>query len=566
MTSLPSPPLTLDEIEEELQDCETSNERLEYLIELGATLPSLPAEVCTEANRVLGCQSMVWLVSQTLQGKIYIEATSDAPMVRGLIVILLAAYSGKSPQAILDFDIEEFFERIHLRSFITPMRSNGLHSMVVRVQSIANEEKLAGGGASENASRLPSVSSPKPYRNLRTIRDDFPILNRIHTCGKKLVYLDNAASSQRPELVVESMSKVYREHYSNVHRAGHELASETTIAMERSRKSIARFIHAPDANQVIFTSGTTSAVNLVARTWGDENVGVGDEIILSEMEHHSNIVPWQQLARRTGAIIRWLPIGSDYQLDLDCLAKMMTSRVKLVAVTAVSNVLGTINPIQKIQEIAKSKGACLLVDAAQSIPHAGVNVQAIDADFVVFSGHKMLGPTGIGVLFGKQEILEAMPPFLGGGNMIHSVDFNGYTPAGIPHRFEAGTAPIVEAIAMHEAVSYLESIGGEAILEHEQSLVTAAHARLDKLDRIKIFGPSPDKKTGIVTFNVDGLHPDEVGRRLDAEGIAVRVGHHCAMPLHQKLGVSATCRASFYLYNNLEEVDRFCEVVEAIAK
>jgi cysteine desulfurase / selenocysteine lyase len=566
MTSLPSPPLTLDEIEEELHDCDTSHERLEYLIELGATLPALPTEVCTEANRVLGCQSMVWLVSQILQGKIYIEATSDAPMVRGLIAILLAAYSGKSPQAILDFDIEEFFERIQLRSFITPMRSNGLHSMVVRVQSIAKEENLAVGGATTNSNPAQSVNSPQPYRDLLTIRDDFPILNRIHTSGKKLVYLDNAASSQRPSQVVDSMSKVYCEHYSNVHRAGHELASETTIAMERARKSIARFVHAPDARQIIFTSGTTSAINLVARTWGDDNVGVGDEIVLSEMEHHSNIVPWQQLARRTGAIIRWLPIGSDYQLDLDCFAKMITSRVKLVAVTAVSNVLGTINPIRKIHELAKAKGACLLVDAAQSIPHAGVDVQAIDADFLVFSGHKMLGPTGIGVLYGKQEVLEAMPPFLGGGNMIHSVDFNGFTPAGIPHRFEAGTAPIVEAIAMHEAVSYLESIGGEAILEHEQSLVAATHARLEKLTRIKIFGPSPDKKTGIFTFNIDGLHPDEAGRRLDAEGIAVRVGHHCAMPLHQKLGVSATCRASFYLYNNLEEVDRFCKVIEAIAK
>jgi cysteine desulfurase / selenocysteine lyase len=564
MTGATPPQLTLKEIEEELKDCDDANERLEYLIELGATLPAFPAESCTETNRVLGCQSMVWLVSQLSQGKIHIQATSDAPMVRGLIAILIAAYSGKSPQEIVAFDVEEFFDRIQLRSFITPMRSNGLHSMVLRVKSIAEDEHRESG--------LPQIKLNQPLaaghnsrRDISTVGDDFPILKRRHTSGHRLVYLDNAASSQRPTQVVDAMSRVYTEHYSNVHRSGHELASETTVAMERARNSIARFINASHASQIVFTSGTTAAINLVARTWGDDNVGVGDEIILSEMEHHSNIVPWQQLARRTGASIRWLPVKSDYQLDIEAFSKMLTSRVKLVAITAVSNVLGTINPIEKIYELTKAKGACLLVDAAQSIPHGGVDVQANAADFLVFSGHKMLGPTGIGVLYGKRELLEKMPPFLGGGNMIHSVDWNGFTPAGIPHRFEAGTAPIVEAIAMHDAVEYLESMGSDAILEHERMLVTAVHERLEKLPRIQIYGPSPERKTGIVTFNVEGLHPDEVGRRLDAVGVAVRVGHHCAMPLHQKLGVSATCRASFYLYNTLLDVDRFCSVLETLA-
>lgn len=565
MTAANPPPLTLNDIEEELKDCDDANERLEYLIELGATLPAFPAENCSEANRVLGCQSMVWLVSRSSQGKVYIQATSDAPMVRGLIAILIAAYSGKTPQEIVEFDIEEFFGRIQLRSFITPMRSNGLHSMVVRVKSIAEQEHLVSGLPNTKLDSPQLLASPISHRSLQTIRDDFPILQRMHTSGQRLVYLDNAASSQRPRQVIDAMSKVYTEHYSNVHRSGHELASETTIAMERARKSIARFINAPSASQIVFTSGTTAAINLVARTWGDDNVGVGDEIILSEMEHHSNIVPWQQLARRTGASIRWLPVKSDYQLDIEGFAKMLTSRVKLVAVTAVSNVLGTINPIPKIYELAKAKGACLLVDAAQSIPHGGVDVQAVPADFFVFSGHKMLGPTGIGVLYGKRELLESMPPFMGGGNMIHSVDWTGFAPAGIPHRFEAGTAPIVEAIAMHDAVEYLESVGSETILEHERLLVTEVHARLEKLPRVQIYGPPPEQKTGIVTFNVEGLHPDEVGRRLDAAGIAVRVGHHCAMPLHQKLGVSATCRASFYLYNTLADVDRFCSVLETIA-
>jgi len=377
--------------------------------------------------------------------------------------------------------------------------------------------------------------------------------------------LDSAASSQRPRQVIEAMSRVYSEHYSNVHRSGHELAAETTSAMEASRNALARFINAPESESIVFTSGTTSSINMVARAWGDANVSSGDEILLTEMKHHSNIGPWQQLAQRTGAVIKWLPINEDYELALERLPSLLSKRTKIVAVTAVSNVLGTVNPVRQIVDLAHASGSLVLVDAAQSIPHGGCDVQSLDADFVVFSGHKMLGPTGIGVLYGKKAILNAMPPFLGGGNMIKSVSFDGFEPADSPHRFEAGTPPIVEAIAIKPAIEFLEAIGGEEILEHERKLVGMVHDRLSKINRVKIYGPAVEAKSGIVTFTLDGLHPDEIGRRLDAQGIAIRVGHHCAMPLHQRLGLSTSCRASFYLYNTIDDASRFCEAIERLS-
>ena len=561
--------MSLAEMREELLDCDSAEERLGYLIEIGATLPSFPPELCTEENRVLGCQSMVWLVPNIIGEKIHFVATSDAPMVRGLIAILTAAYSGHSASDILQFPMEAFFDEIKLKTFITPMRSNGLHSMIMRVKAIARaaEEATLSSTSVKPSSvyRTPIHRTYKaPSLAIENALADFPILERQHSSGQRFVYLDSAASSQRPRQVIEAMSRVYTEHYSNVHRSGHELAAETTSAMESARSAIGRFINVPVFESIIFTSGTTGSINLVARAWGDANVKAGDEILLTEMEHHSNIVPWQQLAERTGAIIRWLPIRDDYQLDIDRLPGLLSNRTKLVAVTAVSNVLGTINPISTIVQAAHSVGSLVLVDAAQAIPHGGVDVQAMDADFVVFSGHKMLGPTGIGVLYGKQACLESMPPFLGGGNMIKSVSITGFVAADIPHRFEAGTAPIVEAIGMLPAVEYLESIGHEQIVEHERTLVREVHRRLAGVKGLKIFGPAVESKSGIVTFSIDGLHPDGVGRRLDAQGIAIRVGHHCAMPLHARLGLTSSCRASFYFYNTLEDVARFCQVVASL--
>jgi cysteine desulfurase / selenocysteine lyase len=556
--------LTLEEIEEELQACESPTERLEYLVELGATLSDFPAHQCTEENRVLGCQSMVWLTWKQEASRLLLNATSDAPMVRGLIAILLAAYSGKSPAEILQFNIDEFFQKIQLRSFITPMRSNGLHSMVLKVRSIA-EQQVATEHSVKSMKLGPILPSrPRAWRSIEQTRPDFPILARKFASNLPLVYLDNAASSQRPTSVIQAMSKVYEVHYSNVHRSGHALAAETTQAMEASRTVVARFINAPTPSQVIFTSGTTAAINLVARSWGDANVHANDEILLTEMEHHSNIVPWQQLAQRAGAKIRWVPLTSDYQLDLKVLKEMLSPRVKILAITAVSNVLGTINPIDKISAMASRHGTIIFVDAAQVAPHGEIDVQALGADFLAFSGHKMLGPTGIGILYGRQNLLDKMPPFLGGGNMIHAVTHDGFVPASVPHRFEAGTAPIVEAIAMKPAVEYLESLGSEAMLHHDRELLELAQSRFEKQPRIRIYGPPIDKKMSILSFTIDGLHSDEVGKRLDAEGIAIRVGHHCAMPLHELLKIKSSCRASFYFYNTHQEVERFCQVIERL--
>jgi cysteine desulfurase/selenocysteine lyase len=371
------------------------------------------------------------------------------------------------------------------------------------------------------------------------------------------VYLDNAASSQRPTSVLDAMNRVYRTHYANVHRSGHQLAAQTTQAMEQSREVLASWIQADSSEQVIFTPGTTASINLVARSWGDTNLRPGDEILLTEMEHHSNIVPWQQLAERTGAIIRWLGVRDDFQLDIESLDRLLSDRTKLVALTAVSNVLGTINPVRQIVDAAHRVGAKVLVDAAQSAPHGKATASDWDADWLVFSGHKMLGPTGIGVLYGKRELLESMPPFLGGGNMIKSVSKQGFVAADLPHRFEAGTGPIVEAIALKPALEYLMRVGSDAILAHERQLAQRAIDGLSSVSGLRILGPSIQSKTGIVSFVIPGVHSDQIGQYLNAAGVAIRVGHHCAMPLHERFSVGVSARASFYFYNTQAEVDAF---------
>jgi cysteine desulfurase/selenocysteine lyase len=396
-----------------------------------------------------------------------------------------------------------------------------------------------------------------PAIPIDSCRDDFPILSEKLPCGKPWAYLDNAASSQRPSSVIDCMNRVYRTHYANVHRSGHQLAAQTTAAMEEAREAICSWLHADSSSQIIFTPGTTASINLVARSWGDTHLKPGDEIVLTEMEHHSNIVPWQQLAQRTGAQIRWLGVRDDFHLDIESLGSILNSRTKLVALTAVSNVLGTINPVRSIVDAAHRVGAKILVDAAQSVPHGKVSPAEWDADWVVFSGHKMLGPTGIGVLYGKQEILESMPPFLGGGNMIKSVTKAGFVPADLPHRFEAGTGPIVEAIAMKPALEYLMRVGSEAILQHERRLAKRAIEGLLSIRGLRVLGPSIESKTGIVSFAVPGIHSDQIGQYLNASAVAIRVGHHCAMPLHERFGIGVSARASFYFYNTEAEVDAF---------
>lgn len=575
----------LHEIRAEFQELDDPADRLAYLIEIGKTLPPLPDYLRTEEHRVLGCQARVWLVAQEHPGPprtLEFAADSDAQIVRGLIAVLLAAFSGRTPEEILAFPVEALFAELKLPALV-PMRSNGLYAMVQRIQALARSAQQQAADAPPTAVPLPLLPLVPPESgngrvrrppvrlpstlevevpatstplDVEAIRRDFPILQTMLGENTPLVYLDNAASTQRPRQVIEAMVEAYEHYYSNVHRAGHRLAAESSAHYEAAREAVRQFLNARSPTEIIFTSGTTAAINLVARSWGDTHVRAGDEIVLTLMEHHSNIVPWQQLAQRTGCTIRWVPLTDDYQLDLEAFERMLTSRTKLIALTAVSNVLGTINPVDQVIELAHAVGAVVLVDAAQAAPHEPIDVRARGVDFLAFSGHKLLGPSGVGVLYGREELLERMPPFLGGGSMIKQVTLEGFTPADLPYRFEAGTPMIVPAIGLGKALQYLQQIGLERIRTHELELTRQAHALLGDIPGLKILGPPPERKGGIVTFLLEGLHPDDVAKALDIQGIAVRSGHHCAMPLHQRLGITASTRASFYLYNTPQEIAR----------
>lgn len=389
------------------------------------------------------------------------------------------------------------------------------------------------------------------------IRADFPILDqRIHR-DRQLIYFDNGASTQHPQSVLDAMNDCYGRTYANVHRGIHWLSEQASAQYEQSRTLVQEFINAPHNNEVIFTSGTTASINLVARAWGDANVSAGDEILLTIFEHHSNIVPWQQLAERSGAKVRFATITSDGDLDLEDLKSKLNEKTKIVAFSAISNVLGTITPVAEIVELTKSVGAITLVDAAQSVPHHTTDVQAWGADFISFSAHKMLGPSGIGVLWGKQELLELMQPFMGGGSMIDQVTTEGFTWGELPARFEAGTPPIVEAIGLGASIEYLGGIDMNAVQQHEHALVEAAYDGISEIEGLRMLGPTAERRAGLISFVVEGLSPQDISILLDQQGIAIRAGHHCAMPLHQHLGIKSSCRASFYLYNTLEEVEQF---------
>ena len=397
--------------------------------------------------------------------------------------------------------------------------------------------------------------------DVRAIRADFPILERqVH--GRRLVFLDSAASSQKPRQVIDAMDDYYRRSHANVHRGVYALSEEATDLYEAARKKVARFIGSKSSREVIWTRNATEAINLVAYSWGRTNIREGDEIITTEMEHHANFVPWQVLAREKGARLRFLPINGDGTLQLDKLEELLNARTRLVAVTHMSNVLGTINPVKAIAERAHAAGALCLVDGAQSVPHMSVNVQELGCDFMAFSGHKMCGPTGIGVLWGKRGLLEAMPPYQTGGEMIRRVTFEGVEWNDLPAKFEAGTPAIADAIGLGIAVDYLNALGMAAVRAHEKATVAYAMERLSEVPGLKVYGPSePEQRGGLATFTLDGIHPHDLATILDAEGVAVRAGHHCAMPLHLKLDLPATTRASFYIYTLAEEIDALVEAL-----
>jgi cysteine desulfurases, SufS subfamily len=389
--------------------------------------------------------------------------------------------------------------------------------------------------------------------NVAEIRKDFPILAReVH--GKRLVYLDNAATSQKPRQVIDAIKEYYESYNANVHRAIHALGEQATAAYEEARGKVARFINAPSERCIVWVKNASEAINLVAYAWGRKNVGEGDEILVSPMEHHSNLVPWQELARARGARLKFFNLTPEGRLDLENLDTLLTPRTKIVAITHASNVLGTINPVADIARKAHEVGSLILVDGAQSTPHMPVDVQALDCDFFVFSAHKMCGPMGIGVLYGKEEILDAMDPFLFGGEMISTVTLEMSTWNDIPWKFEAGTPNVAGAIGFGAAIDYLEAIGMEAIQRHEQELVAYAWEALSELDGMVLYGPK-EERSGLIAFNYAEIHPHDLSTVLDQEGIAIRAGHHCAEPLMRWLDVPATARASFYLYNTREDID-----------
>ncbi|MEY9141319.1 cysteine desulfurase/selenocysteine lyase [Mammaliicoccus lentus] len=396
--------------------------------------------------------------------------------------------------------------------------------------------------------------------NVEKVKKDFPILEQ-EVNGKKLVYLDSSATSQTPIQVTDSIADYYNRYNSNVHRGVHTLGTLATDAYEKARETVRRFINARYFEEVVFTRGTTTAINLVAHSYGDANVSEGDEIVVTQMEHHANIVPWQQLAKRTGATLKFIPMSDSGELEKEAIDNTITDNTKIVAVTHVSNVLGTINDVKYIAEVAHQHDAVIAVDGAQSAPHMKVNVQDLDVDFFSFSGHKMLGPTGIGALYGKRHLLDKMEPIEFGGDMIDFVGLEDATWTDLPTKFEAGTPLIAEAIGFAEAIRYIDELGLEEIHQHEYELVNYAYNEMSKIEGLEIYGPSPEKRAGLITFNVEGVHPHDLATALDSEGVAVRAGHHCAQPLMKWLNQSSTARASFYVYNTTEDVDKLIQAL-----
>jgi len=400
-----------------------------------------------------------------------------------------------------------------------------------------------------------------PGWNVDRIRGDFPILNRPLSDGRPLVYLDTAATAQKPQVVVDKVVACYTEFNSNVHRGIHELGDRMTTELEDAREKVRALLNAAEPEEIVFTSGTTMSINLVAHGWGRKFLKPGDEILINEMEHHANLVPWQLAAQATGATLRYLPLTTDGRLDLARLDEFLTRKTKLVAVTAMSNVLGTINPIGELARRAHDVGALILVDGAQSVPHGVVDVRALQVDFLAFSGHKLYGPTGVGVLYGRRELLESVDPFLAGGHMIREVFADHSTWADLPAKFEAGTSPFIQAVAMGAAVDYVNSLGLDAIHAYEHQLTVLAEEKLRTVPGLKVYGPAAAHRGSLFSFTVDGLHPHDISDLLNRKGVAIRAGHHCTMPLHERLELTATARASFAFYNTPAEIDVLVEAL-----
>jgi cysteine desulfurase / selenocysteine lyase len=413
---------------------------------------------------------------------------------------------------------------------------------------------------------MPAMINRLDRLDVEKIRADFPVLQREVRPGVRLVYLDSTATSQKPVEVIQAMDRFYTTSNANIHRGIHTLAEEATALYESGRERVARFINAPSSRQVIFTRNATESINLVAYTWGRANLRPGDVVVLTEMEHHSNLVPWHILAGERDLRLEFIPVTPNGYLDLESYRSLLDLQPRLVSFTQMSNVLGTVNPAKEIIHLAHQAGAITLVDGAQSVPHLQVDVQDLQADFLVFSAHKMVGPTGIGVLYGRKDLLESMPPFLGGGDMIKRVHLRSFVPNEIPYKFEAGTPAIAEAVGFGVAVDYLTDLGMGRIADHEHRIVDYAIERLEEIPGVKVFGPPAADRGGVASFTLQNVHPHDVSQILDSDGIAIRAGHHCAMPLHEKFNIPATARASFYLYNTTDEVDQLAESIYKVKR
>lgn len=561
--------ITTDEIFEEFEELDPRDQS-QYLLELGYDLPRFDDSDKRDEDLVSGCQSQVWLratAADETDPELSIVADSDAEIVRGLITILMASYSGKRSSEILAFPITDVFDRLNLRRYISPQRQNGLQGMVDRIRELAAKHVQTPPHVETSAAPNPDPKRAvakverKPF-DAEVVKQEFPALTQTLDDGLRPVYLDSGASAQKPRLVIEKEREVEEQYFANAYRGRYRFGARIDEELEASRQKIANFIGASSPTQIAFTSGTTAALNIVAFGWGRKHVQAGDEIVITPMEHHANYVPWQQVAKETGATLKFLPLTSDGRLDESQFESVITDKTKIVAVTAMSNVLGTVTPLHKLAAQVHKSGGIIVVDAAQSVPHMKTDVVADDLDFLVFSGHKLYGPTGVGVMYGKPDRLAETDPILFGGHMISQVSEGESTWAAAPAKFEAGTLPIVQAIALGAAVDWVEQFGVEAIHAHEQSLLASATARLQKIPGLKIYGPALEHKGAIISFRIDGIHPEDLAVFLDERAVLTRHGHHCTMPLHTLLNVSATTRVSFAAYNTEADIDELIAAIE----
>ncbi len=582
--------LTIDELIEEFEFLGLWEDQCRYLIELGEELPDLSPAEKVETNRVHGCQSQVWFVPEIHKDAagvtIEIRAKSDARIVDGLIVVLLALVNGKTPAEILETDFAGTFKKLGLESQLVPQRRNGLYSMVERIRAISRAHAAAGGecdgghngeatdgvpGTAASTSRrsqethpsLPVAEDKKTF-DIEAVRAQFPALHQTLEGGVPVTFLDTASSAQKPQVVIDKEREVYEQYYANAYRGVYRYGDRISREVEASRDRIRGFIGAESTDEIIFTPGTTAGINLVANAWGRKFLKPGDEIVLNEMEHHANIVPWQWIARQTGAVLTYVSLTDDGRFDVDALDSALSKKTRLVAVTGMSNVLGTVPPLTDIISRAKSAGALVLVDGAQSVPHMPTHVVDDGIDFLAFSGHKLYGPSGIGVLYGRRELLDAMDPFLCGGHMIDRVTTDGFTVAPLPAKFEAGTLPIAQAIALGRAVEFVMDLGFCPVHEHEQSVLRHAWEQMQTVPGMKIYGPGCSHRGSIISFTLEGAAAQDVAQLMDLKGVFVRHGHHCTMPLHARLGVPATIRASFGLYNTKADVDTLVDALQFV--